>query len=542
MFVECDLMIRSGQSRAVHADFSRIHLAEQQAVMMVFRPLDTHEGLVGLSFSNELLNHSGTGFFRAALTTQLTLLATNQCMNDMLGLKTGQNAIGLSLEAWIKDSKVLKRIKSLVPESGPLIDLPIGISRQDGILFRGYLTAMVRGEIPGERFVEGSIERVGIEDVMPSINGPGITDSAVSYLASHGRIHSIQSLYDVTDAWELFPRNLLRSIDSAQEVDDLKGSYQKAVRLAGELISAGADAYRVARFISYAGDAICRKVLDLIINQSNIPQNGFALLQLGSAGRGEQSLATDQDNVFILDDSDQRAFNELKPVMLEIGGRLNQSLEQVGYLACKGGIMAGNPLWCLGLSEWKEKFARWTRSPGPNEILEMSIFFDFRHAAGDSSLTDQLHEFVSEELITNDIYFHHMAEAWQPFRPETRLAGMEQVSLKRLLMPLTGIVRLYSMKHGIRQYSTLSRAWDLFEGGVLTRQETDDIHTSWQFLMNQRLQSQYLKIIQGEQPDNEIRVAGMDPVAHYLLESSIRLIQDLLQKSASDFHVNERAL
>ena len=113
----------------------------------------------------------------------------------------------------------------------------------------------------------------------------------------------------------------------------------------------------------------------------------FAVMVLGSAGRGESLLALDQDNAIIFDAAD-----EPKAVawLLKLGQRMNAILDEVGVPFSEGGVMAGNPAWCKSVGQWRKQVAHWLSRAEPQDILNADIFFDALPVYGDHGLVDDL--------------------------------------------------------------------------------------------------------------------------------------------------------
>ena len=156
--------------------------------------------------------------------------------------------------------------------------------------------------------------------------------------------------------------------------------------------------------------------------------------------------------------------DQVNKYFLSLGKKVNTMLAAAGYHLCKGDNMAGNPKWCQPIETWKNYFSEWIRTPGPSELLDVSIFFDFRFCYGDASLCEELRDCVKRSLRTNDIYFYHMSLAWKQFAPSQSMLAEEKTDIKRILMPLTGIIRLYALKHGLDSLATLDRILDLHRG------------------------------------------------------------------------------
>jgi CBS domain-containing protein len=283
-------------------------------------------------------------------------------------------------------------------------------------------------------------------------------------------------------------------------------------------------------------DAFCQRILTLCLEEAGEPPCRFAFIQTGSAGRMEQTLSTDQDNAIIFENLKGEELQSAYAYFTLIGKRVNEMLSFTGYQLCPGQNMAGNPAWCQPLDSWKKYFSDWIVMPGPEELLEVSIFFDFRFCFGDSSLTDELREFVKSDLAANDIFFHHMAAAWKPFNPSAANLSQGKTDIKRILMPLTGLIRLYALKYSLNGYSTLERSVELYSGGKLDHQLLREIIRAWKDLSSLRLSHQASCINKGIEPDNIIDFRGIGNDLLSYAEQAIATVNNLMLKTGNDFY------
>ena len=102
---------------------------------------------------------------------------------------------------------------------------------------------------------------------------------------------------------------------------------------------------------------------DLASEGQQHPGAKYCWLALGSEGRGEQLLRTDQDNALVFEDVPEDAYERTKNYYLDFAGRVTRLLNEVGFEYCPADMMASNPSWCLSLSEWKQQFSTWIHKP-----------------------------------------------------------------------------------------------------------------------------------------------------------------------------------
>jgi CBS domain-containing protein len=251
----------------------------------------------------------------------------------------------------------------------------------------------------------------------------------------------------------------------------------------------------------------------------------------------EQTLSTDQDNAIIYENITGARAEKVNEYFLQLGSRVNEMLAEAGFTSCKGGNMAGNPKWCQPLDTWKKYFSDWIRMPGPEELLEISIFFDFRFCYGNPELSEELKEFILKGLRTSDIFFHHMASAWKQFSVFVNVVPSGKSDIKKMLMPLVGISRLYALRHSVQTCSTIERLIGLHAGDNLDQKMMHDLIKAWKDLTSIRLAHQINCMNRGQEPDNYVDFHALSSDSSYFAGRALVSINNLLLKAGNDFYI-----
>jgi CBS domain-containing protein len=131
------------------------------------------------------------------------------------------------------------------------------------------------------------------------------------------------------------------------------------------------------------------RVFELLLPAADLADLEWCWLSLGSEGRREQTVATDQDNAIIFE-GDEDALSHDRARLLTFARSVNEALAELGFPLCPGNIMASNRDCCLAVDEWRARFAGWVREPTPAALLNANIFFDFRPLYGNGSLAERL--------------------------------------------------------------------------------------------------------------------------------------------------------
>jgi CBS domain-containing protein len=223
-----------------------------------------------------------------------------------------------------------------------------------------------------------------------------------------GRLIGVVSERDLFALQRVSMRNVLTAIDSAASVDELRGPAADIVALADNLVAQGAAAGPLTHTIAALNDAVTHRVFALLAPRHPLDGIDWCWLALGSEGRREQTVASDQDNALVYATDGDR--EDVRRRLLAFAADVNGALATLGVPLCPGNIMAGNPDCCLALDEWQQRFAAWVREPTPQALLNANIYFDFRPLAGATSLAERLRTFVLG-LTTDNRLFLRMLTA-----------------------------------------------------------------------------------------------------------------------------------
>ncbi|MDH2915373.1 MAG: DUF294 nucleotidyltransferase-like domain-containing protein, partial [Gallionella sp.] len=189
-------------------------------------------------------------------------------------------------------------------------------------------------------------------------------------------------------------RQIGTTIRHAETTEVLQQGAADIRSMAHNMMAQGVAPEQLTQFISTFNDLLTARVVELECKAGGIVgtalHDGLCWMALGSEGRFEQTLNTDQDNALIFKVPTGQTVDQVREQLLPIAKRINETLAQCGFPLCKGGIMASNPKWCLSLEEWKSAFSNWISGGSPEALLHASIFFDFRALYGEHSLAEDL--------------------------------------------------------------------------------------------------------------------------------------------------------
>lgn len=272
----------------------------------------------------------------------------------------------------------------------------------------------------------------------------------------------ILSKHDVMVALGNNPAVLIKAIKRAKKVKSIKRIRKSINHLLSAYLEQNIPLTLTSKIISELNDACIKQIIKIsLFKMPGKPPVKFTWLSLGSQGRGEQLLQTDQDNAIIFENVPEDSLEETTAYFLELAKTINKGLFDIGYDYCPAEMMASNPNWCHSLDQWKATVSQWITNPGADEILLSSIFFDFNITYGDRDLADQLSEHIFKITGNYPIFFLHLASgALQNPSPtgffrrlllEEDGEHKDSFDLKRrALMPLTDAARVLILSHSVK--------------------------------------------------------------------------------------------
>jgi len=304
-----------------------------------------------------------------------------------------------------------------------------------------------------------------------------------------------------------------------------------------ELVLDGADPERVGKYVSELNDRFMKRAVFLTISRlGEEPLVPFCLLVLGSEGRQEQSLKTDQDNALIYRDLPIIDF-DAKEYFKRFSEEYIKVLLRVGFPPCPGNVMVSNPEWRGSEKEWEKRVSSWVDTPVPENVLSSAIFFDFRSVFGDRTLADGLEEYVHKKIRGKSLFMGYFVSEGLKFKPPLTFfkgfvveRGGEhkgKLDLKKGgIFPITHGVRCLSLFNGILERNTYDRIRVLIERGVLEKNFGRDLLEAYRFLNMLRFREQADKIIKGKEPDNYIDPEKLSKQERGLLKDTFRVVEN----------------
>lgn len=363
----------------------------------------------------------------------------------------------------------------------------------------------------------------------------------------HGdNVISLVSSEQLADMQRSSSAYLLNEIHEAESVEDIVITLTRLPQLVKALIDGGANSKNICRVITSISDAVVERLIEFALAELGPPPAAFAWMALGSEGREEQTLITDQDNAIIYENiDDPQRKNEAAVYFLKLGEKVCRWLDMCGYKLCKGDIMARNPKWCQPLRDWENHFMGWINAANPQDLLEVNIFFDFRCVYGNKEFTSRLRAFIDELLMGTPAFFQYMARNALLYKPPIGFFGNIVVEssgenpstfdIKESIKPIVNFARLYTLKNNIEETNTQDRLYRLFAGNVLTRAGYEEIVKVYDYLMQMRFKHQALALNENRKPGNFINPKLLTDIEHMLLKNTFSQINNFQKRLSYDF-------
>lgn len=425
---------------------------------------------------------------------------------------TVESALRLLTER--KVSSVFVASGGSAPDQGPHLATRTGIVTERDILRAldergaaalaaevGAFASRPLAAVPAEAFVYRAIGRMD----RLKVRHLGVVDGA-------GRVVGALSARDLLRLRAREAIVLGDEIDESGDIHDLGRAWAKLPGLARGLLAEGVDARQIAAVISSELGALTRRAA--IIGEQRMAEAGlgpppmsYAVLVLGSAGRGESLLAMDQDNAIVFERGDPDGPEDRW--FAALGTHIADLLHEVGVPYCKGGVMAKTPAFRGSAKVWRERVADWIGRSNPQDLLSVDIFFDFRCVHGDGGLAGSLWRDAYDMAQGQLPFVKLLAEAAGPLESPVGFFGVRtekgRVDLKRGgLFGLVSAARVLAIRHHVAEHSTQARLAGVKALKVGAERDLDALIEAQAVLLAAVLDQQLVDIAAGRPPSNAV--------------------------------------
>ena len=440
--------------------------------------------------------------------------------------------------------------------SVPVVDAesrPLGIFTRQDVIGRVVLARRPLESPVGEVMSAPAITLAGdatAGDAAMAMAKHGIRHVVVT--DAQGRVAGVVSERDLFALQRLSVRELTSAILRAGDLDALRHAAANIRALSHVLVAQGVASGQLTRLIASLNDRLTARVLDIMAPAHDLAGLALCWLGMGSEGRGEQTIATDQDNGLIFVANDATLPNEaIRERLLPFARAVNEALDACGYPLCKGGVMAMNPRWCASLDEWRASFAQWIDRGDPKSLLASAIFFDFRSLWGEARLADELRHDIARRAAANPRFLKQMSDNALQNRPPLNwfgglsgtedAEGLEVVDLKMGgSVPFVDGARIFALASGVTATNTVERLREAGAKRGVSEDEGEvrDWVDAFEFIQLLRLRAQHRRAARGADDGgnaNVVALADLSELDRRILVEALRQAQRLQQRLDLDY-------
>ena len=346
-------------------------------------------------------------------------------------------------------------------------------------------------------------------------------------VAEGEHIHGILETLDLFSFLSNHSYLITVQILDAQDLDALQAPAAQITRLIGLLHRGGTRIDMIAAQVRELNSRLFERAWALVAPPALVANS--CLFVMGSEGRGEQLLKTDQDNALVLRDGFE--CDDLQAIC----ARFSEALQSFGYPPCPGHIMLSNPQWCQPASAFARQVREWLLMPTPESLMNLAIFLDAHAICGDTRLLDELRGNVAGMLVDNQVVLARFAAPLNQFAESSGWRGWLGLSegpdhaamdiKKAGLFPLVHGVRSLALEHGVAATGTAARIEALVAQGALTAAQGTDLTQSLHFFMGLRLKAGLADLAAHRAVTGEVAVARLNSLDRDLLKDTLAVVK-----------------
>lgn len=310
-------------------------------------------------------------------------------------------------------------------------------------------------------------------------------------------------------------------IKNANKVEDLKIASNEFLNIIKSLQAKGVKIYHISNLIGQLNTKVYQKLYSLVLPEEL--QKNACLIVMGSEGRNEQIIKTDQDNALVIKNGID--VEQYRPYMQQV----TNHLIDLGYPPCEGNIMVSNPYWCKTADEYKTDITKWINSPDMKSYLDLAIFIDAFAVAGDKELLINLKEYLYNKIQSKDIFMAYFAKSTLAFDTPTTFSSFmakdDLINIKKAaIFPIVQGIRSLALKEKIKETTTIKRIKILEARNILEKTKAAELIEAFEIASTLRLKNQLDCIQEGVALTNEINTNDLAKIERDLLKESFKIV------------------
>ncbi|MGB1227126.1 MAG: putative nucleotidyltransferase substrate binding domain-containing protein [Poseidonibacter sp.] len=334
------------------------------------------------------------------------------------------------------------------------------------------------------------------------------------------------------------------TISKAETIEELKKASQSFTKIIKSLNAKGVK----VDFISKLINQLNRNVMDKLFKMTAPKEllTNSCLVVMGSEGRGEQILKTDQDNALIIDDDCTLSDDEI----LKFTHDYTEHLVDFGFPRCEGNIMVSNPYWCRRKKDFKDLIYEWITKPSGDNFMNLAIFYDAMAVTENRAMLTEIKEYIFKIGSTSKTFYMHFAKIIMDFDvPLGFFDGFvfdsknkehnNEIDIKKGgIFIIVQSIRTLSLEHKLMRLNTIKRIKELQERGEFDEEFASELIEAFKFLLTIKLKSNLEKMDSGEIIDNYINPDNLNTMEKDLLKDSFKIVNRLKKKLEHHYKLN----
>jgi len=343
-----------------------------------------------------------------------------------------------------------------------------------------------------------------------------------------GEIIGILDIVSLSSFFASHTHSTSMLIEDAKTVDELKEASSKFIRTIRVLYEKGVKVRYISKLISQLNEKLFEKLFELTAPEELKEKS--TLIIMGSEGRSEQILRTDQDNALILSDDCSMDYEDVMKYTKTFTGYL----VSFGYPLCDGNIMVSNRFWVQNITKFKKTIFNWIHKPNEENYINLAIFFDAVAITGDKTLLILLKAYLIKICENAPSFYPYFAKPVISFETPLGLFSdfvvdkdlhKDELDIKKGgIFPIVHGIRTLAIEKNLEETNTIDRLKALRELGVLDDEFTNEIIESFNFLLTLRLKFRLEKIDKREELDNYINPSKLTILEKDLLKDSFKIV------------------
>ncbi len=333
-------------------------------------------------------------------------------------------------------------------------------------------------------------------------------------------------------------------IEKAESIEELKDATSGFIKIIKSLNAKGVKVDFISKLVNQLNRKVMHKLFNILSPEEL--KGKYCLLVMGSEGRSEQIIKTDQDNALILSDDCTISNENLK----KFTNLYTDTLVDFGFPRCKGNIMVSNPYWCRRKKEFKDLIFAWITQPSGDNFMNLAIFYDAICASGDKELIIELKKYIFKIGSTSASFFMHFAKIIMDFDvPLGFFDGFvfdsknkehkNELDIKKGgIFIIVQSIRTLALEHKLMRTNTLKRISQLEKLGEFDKEFASEISEAFKFLLTLKLKSNLEELESKQEVNNYINPKDLTTMEKDLLKDSFKIVNKLKKKLEHHYKLN----